>query len=54
MKAMKTVELMLVFVVPQESDPEEWAVPTIMNMLERDEQLVGYASVEKPGDCRDD
>lgn len=50
---MKTVELTLVFVVPDTATPEEWAVPTIMNMLERDEELVGYCSIERPGDQRD-
>ena len=35
------------------SNPEEWVVDGIYQVLERDEMLVGYWSVEKPGDCRD-
>jgi len=50
---MKTVELTLQFVVPDNSNPEEWVVDGIYQVLERDEMLVGYWSVEKPGDCRD-
>ena len=51
---MKTVELTVVFVLPEDRNPEEWVIPNIMMCLEQDEQLVGYHSVEKPGDCRDD
>lgn len=52
---MKTVELTLVFVVPDTAtDTELWVTNAIFPLLEADEQLVSYFSVEKPGDCRDD
>lgn len=50
---MKTVELTLQFVVPDDSDPEKWVVEGIYQVLEADEMLTGYWSTEKPGDHRD-
>lgn len=50
---MKTVELTLQFVVPDTSNPEEWVVEGIYQVLEKDEMLTGYWSVERPGDQRD-
>lgn len=52
---MKTVELTLVFVVPDDQEQTEyWVTNAIFPLLNKDEQLVSYFSVEKPGDCRDD
>jgi len=50
---MKTVELTLQFVVPDDSNPEQWVVEGIYQVLSKDEMLTGYWSVEKPGDQRD-
>ena len=51
---MKTVEITLVFVVPDAADDtESWVTSALFPLLNADEQLVSYFSVERPGDRRD-
>jgi hypothetical protein len=43
---MKTVELTLIFRVPEDSYPEQWVTEAIYPLLEANEQLTGYHCME--------